>query len=70
MNAPCRDCPERCIGCRRSCRRWKAYVEQLKHENEMLKAAGVEKVEETTKSMIEGGDEDGEGQQNPGGGDE
>lgn len=36
----------------------------------MLKAAGVEKVEETTKSMIEGGNEDGEGQQNPGGGDE
>ena len=36
----------------------------------MWKAAGVEKVEETTKSMIEGGDEDGEGQQNPGGGDE
>lgn len=42
----------------------------MKRENEMLKAAGVEKVEETTKSMIEGGDEDGEGQQNPGGGDE
>lgn len=49
---------------------WEENVEQLKHENEMLKAAGVEKVEETTKSMIEGGDEDGEGQQNPGGGDE
>lgn len=49
---------------------WEENVEQLKRENEMLKAAGVEKVEETTKSMIEGGDEDGEGQQNPGGGDE
>lgn len=30
MNAPCRDCPERCIGCRRSCRRWKAYQLTLK----------------------------------------
>ena len=49
---------------------WEENVEQLKRENEMLKAAGVEKVEETTKSMIEGGDEDGEGQQNPGGGEE
>ena len=25
MNAPCRDCPERCIGCR-----WKAYQLTLK----------------------------------------
>ena len=49
---------------------WEENVEQLKRENEMLKAAGVEKVEETTKSMIEGGDKDGEGQQNPGGGEE
>ena len=49
---------------------WEENVEQLKRENEMLKAAGVEKVEETTKSMIEGGDEDGEDQQNPGGGEE
>lgn len=30
MNAPCCDCPERCIGCRRSCRRWKAYQLTLK----------------------------------------
>ena len=30
MNAPCRACPERCIGCRRSCRRWKAYQLTLK----------------------------------------
>lgn len=49
---------------------WEENVEQLKHENEMLKAAGVEKVEETTKSIIEGGNDDGSGQQNPGSGDE
>lgn len=49
---------------------WEENVEQLKHENEMLKAAGVEKVEETTKSIIEGGTDDGSGQQNPDSGDE
>lgn len=41
MNAPCRDCPERCIGCRRSCRRscrrWKAYQLTLKIIKERAK---------------------------------
>lgn len=37
MNAPCRDCPERCIGCRRSCRRWKAYQLALKIIKERAK---------------------------------
>ena len=37
MNAPCRDCPERCIGCRRSCRRWKAYQLTLKIIKERVK---------------------------------
>lgn len=41
MNAPCRDCPERCIGCRRSCRRWKAYQLALKIIKERAKSTAT-----------------------------
>lgn len=38
MRAPCKDCPDRAVGCRKDCKPWAAYQEQqaeIRHKKEL-----------------------------------